>query len=329
MKTALNRATGPADNKNMRAVLFAWILALQMTGAAALPRPDGYVNDFARILDESVESDLEHYLTTLERDTSAEVAIATIDSLDGLTVEQYANRLFEEWGIGKRQKDNGVLMLIAPNEREVRIEVGYGLEGTLPDGLAGDIIRNEIIPAFKANDFPRGVGRGVERIARILRRDPNASMLTATDESDAGDGAPPLWFIVPFLGAFIFVGAFACGLGLGTKTFGPLIFGGMFGGVPVIMLAVVRSPLAFGILGTVGAWALGLGLRRGRSAYWRDTLRRKTAPFSDRDPMVWEMGATSSSSSGRGSSDGGGTSSSSSSDFGGGSSGGGGASGRW
>ena len=86
------------------------------------------------------------------------------------TIEEYANRLFADWGIGKKQKDNGVLLLVAPNEREVRIEVGYGLEGTIPDGLAGDIIRAQIIPQFKANNFPKGIGSGLDATNRRVNR---------------------------------------------------------------------------------------------------------------------------------------------------------------
>jgi uncharacterized protein len=301
----------------MRAAVLASFLALQ---AVAFPRPDGYVNDFAGILDESAETYLEDYLATLERDTSAEVAIATVESLDGMAIEELANRLFADWGIGQKQKDNGVLLLVAPNEREVRIEVGYGLEGVLPDGLAGDIIRNDIIPEFKANDLPKGVGRGVDRIARIVRGDPAASALMAPD--DSGDGPPPLWFIIPFLGSFIFVGAFSTGLGLRTKTFGPLIFGSLFGGMPWLFAAAFPSVITVTVLLSLGIAALVLGYRKGSSAFWRDELRTKGR--GSRDDDTWQMGSTSSGSSSGGSSDSGGSSS-----FGGGSSGGGGATGKW
>ena len=299
-------------------LLTAWVFALQI---AAFPRPDGYVNDFASILDEAAETYLESYLTTLERDTSAEVIVATVTSLDGMTIEEYANRLFADWGIGKRQKDNGVLLLVAPNDREVRIEVGYGLEGTIPDGLAGDIIRAQIMPQFKANNFPRGVGSGLDRIARIVRQDPSASV--TSDSSDKGDGSPPLWFIIAFLGSFIVIGAFATGLGFRTKTFGPLIFGCLFGGAPWVFLALLPSIVPFAVLAPLAIAALALGHRKGGSTFWRNQLRSKRP--GSRDDGGWEMGSTS---SGGGSSGSGGSSSSSSS-FGGGSSGGGGASGRW
>ena len=96
-------------------------------------------------------------------------------SLEGMTVEEYANRLFAEWGIGQAADDNGVLLLVAPGDRAVRIEVGYGLEPILPDGLAGEIIRTEILPEFRAGNVPRGIGRGLNRISQIVRGDPQAA----------------------------------------------------------------------------------------------------------------------------------------------------------
>jgi uncharacterized protein len=299
-------------------LLTAWVLALQV---AAFPRPDGYVNDFAAILDESAETYLEDYLATLERDTSAEVVVATVSSLDGQSIEEYASRLFADWGIGKKQEDNGVLLLVAPNDRQVRIEVGYGLEGTIPDGLAGDIIRVQIVPQFKADNLPKGIGSGLDRIARILRQDPSASI--ASDVSGQGDSAPPVWVTILFLGSFIGIGAFSAGLGVRTKTVGPLIFGALFGGTPWLFLVMLPSMVPIAVLAPLAIAGLALGHRKGGSSFWRNQLR-SIRPGS-RDDDSWEMGSTSSG----GGSSGGSSSSDSSSSFGGGSSGGGGASGRW
>ena len=179
----------------------------------------------------------------------------TVRSLDGMTIERYANQLFAEWGIGKKQRDNGVLLLVAPVDRSVRIEVGYGLEAALPDGLAGDIIRTEIIPEFAAGNLPRGVGRGLDRIARVVRQDP-----AAVSSSSASDYVSPL-IAVPFASLFVFMGAFGAGLGLGTKTFGPVLWGGMFSGIPLVILAGSslalcrrRRPAAFGVLTAAARW---------------------------------------------------------------------------
>lgn len=308
-----------------RLLIASWIAALQIPLLAALPAPAGYVNDFASVLDESDEAYLETFLGTLERDTTAEVVVATVAALDGMTVEEYANRLFAEWGIGQAQHDNGVLLLVAPGERAVRIEVGYGLEPILPDGLAGEIIRTEILPEFRAGNLPRGIGRGLNRISQIVRRDPEASARAAS--ATAANDIPPLWLVVPFFATFVVFGSFAAGLALRTKTYLPLTVGGMFVGLPLLM-AVVISWTSIAVLVPLGLAALALGYKRGRSPYWMDVLRKGTPDtVRDDEPDAWVAGGAPGSSSG-GSSDSGG-SSSSGSDFGGGSSGGGGASGRW
>jgi uncharacterized protein len=296
-----------------------WFVALQPL-LAALPEPSGYINDFASILDEPSETYLETFLATLERDTSAEVVVATVKSLDGMTIEEYARRLFAKWGIGQKQRDNGVLLLVAPDDRSVRIEVGYGLEAALPDGLAGEIIRIEIIPEFAANNFPRGVGRGLNRIAQIVRRDPAAVRAPSSD-------SPLEWIAVPFSSIFVLMGAFVAGLGIRTKTFGPLLWGVMFSGIPLVILAGSSLLPWAGVLAALGLVPLAVGFSKGRTAYWIGALRApKTTPEPDCETLDWEMGGSSDSSS-SGSSDNG--SSSSGSSFGGGSSGGGGASGRW
>ena len=91
-----------------------------------------------------------------------------------MSVEEYANRLFKEWGVGQAKQDNGVLVLVAPNEREMRIEVGYGLEGVLPDGLAGQIIRDDFTPRFRDNDYSGGIRDGVTPRRRHRREAPGA-----------------------------------------------------------------------------------------------------------------------------------------------------------
>jgi uncharacterized protein len=208
-----------------------WFLVLQVTVLAAFPRPDGYVNDFAAVLTDDDEAYLENYLRTLEAETSAEVAIVTVTSMEGMTIEEYANRLFAAWGIGKEQVDNGVLLLVAPNDRGVRIEVGYGVEAILPDGLAGEIIRTDMVPEFKAGNLRRGIGRGIDRIARILRRDPAAVSLPASGPQSEADGSPTV-LSVPFFGIFMVLSGFVAGLGVRTRTFGPLLWSALFAGIP-------------------------------------------------------------------------------------------------
>jgi uncharacterized protein len=285
---------------------------------AAFPKSSGYVTDRAGILDKAAAAEIEGLLRDVERDTSAEVALVTVPSLDGMTVEEYANRLFAIWGIGKKSKDNGVLLLIAPSERRVRIEVGYGLEPILPDGLAGEIIRAEILPEFRNGHYTQGARRGVERVVQIVRRDPAA---TASNRGGAPRGDRRLaWLLIPFLGIFVAAGAFGAGIGLRTKAFGALLWGALFGGVPLVIALLSSTVASAVVLVPLGLALMTFGYTKGRSSFWSRTLRgSSTASAGD----SWVMGGTSDSG------DGGSSDSSSGGDFGGGSSGGGGASGSW
>ena len=151
-------------------LLAASLLLAVATLHAQLPAPSGAINDFADLLTTEQEQQLTTLVEEVEDATTAEIAVATVTSLDGMSVEEYAVRLFAQWGIGQADKDNGVLILVAPNDREMRIEVGYGLEGILPDGLAGQIVRETFTPAFRDGDYPRGIIDGATRVADVVRR---------------------------------------------------------------------------------------------------------------------------------------------------------------
>jgi uncharacterized protein len=304
-----------------------WIVALQITVLAEFPRPDGYVNDYAAVLTEDDEEYLEDFLKTLEAETSAEIAVVTVRSLEGMTIEEYANRLFAQWGIGKKQEDNGVLLLVAPEDKAVRIEVGYGVEPILPDGLAGEIIRAEMLPEFRAGNLRKGIGRGINRISQIVRRDPTALSLRTSSPEPQRDHLPAV-LVVPFFGLFITLGGFFAGLAVTTRTFGPLLWGGLFAGIPLVIATEFVSAFWLVVLLCIGLCAMLMGQRSGRSPYWKSMLRTGVpGPVVDDEPLAWVMGGTDGSSTDGGSSASHG--SSSSSDFGGGSSGGGGASSRW
>jgi uncharacterized protein len=307
----------------VRLLLIACLVVLPVSQLAGFPRPSGHVNDFASVLEEADESYLESFLEDLKRETSAQVVVVTVPSLERMTIEEYAHRLFRDWGIGDAQRDDGILILVAPLDRSVRIEVGYGLEGILPDGLAGEIIRTAMLPEFRAGNLPRGIGRGIDRISRILRGE-RATAPPATVQTDPDTPHPA--FVIPFIGLFVGLGAFAAGVGVGAKTFGPLIWGVGFAGIPMAMALLSLPGLVPAIMVPLGLAALVFGVRNGRSASWAATLRgRRSSPGTSDDSSRWVMGGGSGSSE-HGSSDGGASSSGS---FGGGSSGGGGASGRW
>ncbi|MEI6490375.1 MAG: TPM domain-containing protein [bacterium] len=133
--------------------------------------PSGFVNDFAGVLDDTSKQQLEDVLNDLEQQTETQFSVVTIKSLGGDTVENYAHELFTEWGIGKKDTNKGLLLLIAMNERKTRFEVGYGVEGTLTDLLTSRIQRRYLTPKFKAGDYSGGVTDVVAQVSGILRGD--------------------------------------------------------------------------------------------------------------------------------------------------------------
>ncbi len=157
------------------------VVALLLTLAAAragalpaiahpqLPALSGRVVDQARILSPQLISELEAKLAAHEQATGNQVVVATVASLQGYDIERFANELFRAWKLGEANRNNGVLLLVAPHERELRIEVGYGLEGALTDLIAADIIRNRIVPRFRANDFPGGISAGTDAILAAIK----------------------------------------------------------------------------------------------------------------------------------------------------------------
>ena len=139
--------------------------------AANFPALTGRVVDQAQVLSAVERADLEGKLADLEAKSGIQLVVATVSSLDGEEIEPYANELFRAWKLGEAKKNNGVLFLIAPKEHRVRIEVGYGLEGTLTDATSSLIIANAVAPRFKAGDFDGGVARGVDDIITVLTTD--------------------------------------------------------------------------------------------------------------------------------------------------------------
>jgi uncharacterized protein len=158
-----------------------------VTAAMALnfPALTGRIVDDADVLDAATRSSLTETLAALETKTSDQLVVATVKSLQETSVEDYANQLFRRWQLGQKDRNNGVLLLVVPNERKVRIEVGYGLEGTLTDAISRLIIENQIIPRFRAGDFADGIRRGVDDIVTALAGGPPVWMLYAPSQNDA------------------------------------------------------------------------------------------------------------------------------------------------
>lgn len=153
-----------------RFLLFLCLLLLPFTAAALdVPKLAGYVNDHAGLISSSTELKIENFLRGFEASDSTQLVVLTIDSLQGEPLEGYSLKVAESWEIGQKGKDNGALLLVAKQERKIRIEVGYGLEGKLTDLLAGRIIDHEITPYFKAGDFEGGIIAGVTSMAEAVR----------------------------------------------------------------------------------------------------------------------------------------------------------------
>lgn len=151
--------------------LVAWLCAVVTALALTFPALTGRIVDQANIIPASTRAALDTKLADLESKSGIQLVVATVSSLEGQDIEPYANQLFRYWKLGEKAKNNGVLLLVAPNDRRVRIEVGYGLEGTLTDALSKVIIANAITPRFKAGDFGDGVTRGIDDIITVLTTD--------------------------------------------------------------------------------------------------------------------------------------------------------------
>lgn len=182
------------------------VLAKAASAQLAVPSLTGRVMDQADILSPHVESALTAQLQAFEDSTGAQVAVLTIPSLNGVALEPFATTVFRAWGLGQANANNGVLLLVARDDRQLRIEVGYGLEEDLTDALAGRIIRNVIVPQFRSGDFDTGVLLGVDAILGSINGTytPPADPLVSWED---GIGLLMLPFFLLFqIGAHLFTG---------------------------------------------------------------------------------------------------------------------------
>lgn len=157
----------------LAAAIWLCLTALAVAQNFSFPPLSGRVVDAAKILSPETIRALDQKLAELEQKSSIQLEVATVSSLQGADIESFANALFRNWGLGEKVKNNGVLLLVAPKEKKIRIEVGYGLEGVLTDALSKLVIVNAIAPRFKAGDFSGGISHGVDEIIAILTTDSN------------------------------------------------------------------------------------------------------------------------------------------------------------
>lgn len=161
------------------------LVALTLFAAISFPKLTGRVVDNANLLTPQQEASITAQLAALENDTTDQLVVVTLPSLQGYDIAEYGYQLGRHWGIGQKGKDNGILLIVAPNERKVRIEVGYGLEGVVTDAVAAEIIQNLILPAFKRGAYAEGIQTGVIAIVQHLQY-PQRETDTGSGEGSIG-----------------------------------------------------------------------------------------------------------------------------------------------
>ncbi len=190
------------------ALLTALFGSLALAADPSYPALSGRIVDGARLIAPEARQRIEGKLKAHEDKTSDQIVVATVPSLQGLSVEDYANGLFRFWKLGQAKTNNGVLLLVAPTERKVRIEVGYGLEGALTDALAKVIITTAVAPKFKTGDFAGGIEGGVDAIVSILAGDAEEWQRRASVRSDETSAVDIIAMVVMIALVLIIVAAF-------------------------------------------------------------------------------------------------------------------------
>lgn len=226
------RATQAAALRTLLGVALFFFAALALA-APNYPALTGRIVDAANVIPPATKAAIETKLKELEDKSGIQLVVASVKSLDGSDIETYANGLFRAWKLGEAKKNNGVLFLVAPNERKMRIEVGYGLEGTLTDALSKIILTSAVAPRFKAGDYGAGVERGVEGIIEVLSGDSAEWTRRARGtQATLFDQLFPLLFFALFIFIFIWMARSARGRPTGYRRSGP----------PIIILPPARDP---------------------------------------------------------------------------------------
>lgn len=194
---------------NRLITLLLWPLVLLIAApvqAQQFPQLTGRVVDAANILSDADEVSLNAKLTRLAQQSKRQLVVVTIADLQGYDIADYGFQLGDHWGIGDKERDDGALLIVAPNERKVRIEVGYGLEGIMPDVVAGRIIRDTIVPHFKQGDYPGGISAGTDAIVKILLLPPEeARKLAEQAKQDEENGTQNGQVLVAIFLIFMFI----------------------------------------------------------------------------------------------------------------------------
>lgn len=234
-------------------VLLGLLFSLPVMGEEVkFPVASGLVNDFAGVLDQGTAEKLKNLCSDLEKKTSAELAIVTVKTVAPLDSKTYAVKLFEKWGIGKKGKDNGILLLVGVDDHRVEIEVGYGLEGVMTDARAGRILDEYVVPRFKEGDYNGGIYNGAAALAERIATEKKVELggdYKAEKPAANGDEAgffSDFWLIVGIIG-LIFLSVLFSGKipGLLGLAFGAFLGFSMAGLIGAIVGAIIGFVLSF------------------------------------------------------------------------------------
>ncbi len=312
-------------------LLLALFSTVHVASCIDIPYLTGRVNDNAGILSEHTLTLLSEKLKEHEERTTNQVVILTMASLQGESIEDYSNKVFIEWKLGQSDKDNGILIVVVPDEKRMRIEVGYGLEATMPDILASRIIREIMAPRFREGDFDGGIMEGALAVLSVLEGQELPVAVDSDEASNSSSGLSDLESTEMSLAGRILLGAFIFGI-IGLFTVVGILTPG-FGWFLYLFLIPFWACFPIIILGTRGAlvcliiYLIAYPIAK---LYIRTTPWFKKAKTDLRSKGKASIGGfTFSSGSSGGSWSSGSSSSSGGFSGGGGSSGGGGASGSW
>jgi len=229
------------------AFFYFFILPITLHAYTSPGKAIGFVNDFANILSIEQRSQLEIVLSDFKKQNGDEITIVTVTTLGDETVENYAVKLFEEWGIGEKGKDNGLLILHALDERKIWIEVGYGLEAYITDAKAGSIYRNILSPAFKKGAYAQGYNEAVTAIINTLN-----GQVDVISQDSAGNSDGDWGVIIYFL---LFIPIWLASILGRSKSWWA---GGVLGGIAGIIIGFVYSFIFIGIIWTIVLIIIGL-----------------------------------------------------------------------
>jgi uncharacterized protein len=207
--------------------LFALLLVAAPLHAQTFPPLSGRVVDAANIIPDDREAALDARLKALEDNSTRQLVVTTVPSLEGYDIADYGYRLGRAWGIGQKAENNGALLIVAPNERKVRIEVGYGLEPILTDAFSSVVINTQIVPRFKEGDYPAGIDAGADALIQQLTLPPEEAAKYAASLENSSSGGESIFPILFWLFIFLF---FVLPMFIGRKRRGR-----RYGGGPIVI----------------------------------------------------------------------------------------------